>query len=306
MKLIAMRGLPASGKTTEARGWVKIDPAKRARVNRDALRDMCHDGMFLAETDVLGTERAIVAARDATVKALLERDLDVVVDDTNLTSKSVRDLRRLAAFAGADFEIWDLTNVGVEECLRRNAQREGRARVPDVVITGMHQRYIKGQPYPLPVADEPPDPDVPELYVPDTTLPPAWIFDLDGTLALMGARSHLDEDRVGEDRPNWPVIAAARAAFAAGHAIVVCSGRTDACRGESQRWLEKYVRVTYDMALMRAVGDLRPDAVVKLELFDRHIRGRYNVQGVYDDRNQVVRMWRSLGLTVFQVAEGNF
>ena len=31
MKLIAMRGLPASGKTTEARGWVKIDPAKRAR-----------------------------------------------------------------------------------------------------------------------------------------------------------------------------------------------------------------------------------------------------------------------------------
>jgi hypothetical protein len=30
------------------------------------------------------------------------------------------------------------------------------------------------------------------------------------------------------------------------------------------------------------------------------------VVAVFDDRDQVVRMWRSLGLTVFQVAEGNF
>lgn len=28
--------------------------------------------------------------------------------------------------------------------------------------------------------------------------------------------------------------------------------------------------------------------------------------GVFDDRRQVVRMWRELGLTVFQVAEGDF
>ena len=27
---------------------------------------------------------------------------------------------------------------------------------------------------------------------------------------------------------------------------------------------------------------------------------------VVDDRNKVVDMWRSLGLTVFQVADGNF
>ena len=28
--------------------------------------------------------------------------------------------------------------------------------------------------------------------------------------------------------------------------------------------------------------------------------------GVFDDRMQVVRMWRALGLTVFQVADGDF
>ena len=33
---------------------------------------------------------------------------------------------------------------------------------------------------------------------------------------------------------------------------------------------------------------------------------KYNVHFVLDDRQQVVDMWRSLGLTVFQVAEGDF
>jgi hypothetical protein len=30
------------------------------------------------------------------------------------------------------------------------------------------------------------------------------------------------------------------------------------------------------------------------------------VVGAFDDRNQVVEMWRSIGLTVSQLAEGNF
>jgi hypothetical protein len=57
---------------------------------------------------------------------------------------------------------------------------------------------------------------------------------------------------------------------------------------------------------MRATGDQRKDSIIKQELFDRHILGKYNIKFVLDDRNQVVNMWRSLGLTVFQVAEGDF
>lgn len=37
-------------------------------------------------------------------------------------------------------------------------------------------------------------------------------------------------------------------------------------------------------------------------MFEREIRHRYHVVGVFDDRAQVVRMWRALGLTVFHVA----
>ena len=57
---------------------------------------------------------------------------------------------------------------------------------------------------------------------------------------------------------------------------------------------------------MRPEGDFRKDAVVKLELFDEHVREHFDVKGVVDDRDAVVAMWRSLGLMCMQVAPGNF
>lgn len=51
---------------------------------------------------------------------------------------------------------------------------------------------------------------------------------------------------------------------------------------------------------------MRKDSIAKHELFDEHIRDRYRIAFVLDDRDQVVKMWRSLGLTVFQVADGTF
>ena len=59
--------------------------------------------------------------------------------------------------------------------------------------------------------------------------------------------------------------------------------------------------------LMRKDGDNRPDQIVKRELYERHVVGLYEVEGVLDDRAKVVRMWRDeLGLTCLQVADGNF
>ena len=55
---------------------------------------------------------------------------------------------------------------------------------------------------------------------PDPDLPPAILVDIDGTVALMGARSPYDWHRVGEDTPNQAVIEAVRAMHAAGNAIV--------------------------------------------------------------------------------------
>ncbi len=304
--LTITRGLPGSGKTTYARTWVAEDPAHRARCNRDDVRAELHDGVYLGRD----TETQVTAAQHAAIRALLQRGVDVICDDTNLPSRTVRDLRRLATLAGAEFSVVDMTDLPLDECLRRNELRTGRARVPEDAVRDMHRRYISGRPHPLPIADEPADstggaePYVPRLGPYGS--PKAILVDIDGTVAVHGSRSPYDETLVHEDWPNDPVIAAVRAMYVTGHRIVFCSGRTEACRDATEKWLRQNVAVPYDALHMRPAGDMRKDAVVKLEIFDAHIRHAYNVVCVFDDRQQVVDAWRSIGLTVFQVAPGDF
>jgi hypothetical protein len=53
-------------------------------------------------------------------------------------------------------------------------------------------------------------------------------------------------------------------------------------------------------------GDMRNDSIVKEEIYEEHIKPRFNVRFVLDDRDRVVKMWRENGLKVLQVAEGDF
>ena len=295
-RLLITRGLPASGKTTFAR---KLQP-RVVRVNRDDLRRMLHGERLYTQW----AEGQVTHAQRATVESLLRAHADVIVDDTNLRNKTVRDWAELAARLGAQFEVHDFTDVPLEECIRRDVSRPESDRVGEEAIRRMHARYLAGRNLPLPV---PYIPDIsPERYDPDLDLPAAVLVDIDGTVALMGDRSPYDWDRVGSDLPNPAVITAVRAMHAAGNAIIFCSGRDAVCRPETEAWLDLYVGVPYEALFMRPEGDGRKDAVVKREIFDRQIRGNWRIVGVFDDRQQVVRMWRALGLTVFQVAEGDF
>lgn len=307
MILRIYRGLPGSGKTTLARAWVAEDPTVRARVNRDSVRAMLHDSVFLGPT----TERSVMAVRDAAIGSLLRRGVSIACDDTNLPSRVIRDLLALATSAGVPHEVVDLTNVSAEVCIERDAARA--VTVGASVIRDMHTRYLRGQPYPLPmpmpseavaaVAEYGPP------YLPPRGKPTAVMVDVDGTVALMNGRSPYDETRVGDDQPNLPVIAAVNAMRDTGHRVLFCSGRTEACRLDTVTWLDEHlprVGVQSSALFMRAPGDTRKDAIVKAEIFDRHIRDHYRVVAVFDDRNSVVAMWRSLGLTVFQVADGDF
>ncbi|HEX8348187.1 MAG TPA: 5'-hydroxyl kinase, partial [Actinoplanes sp.] len=89
---------------------------------------------------------------------------------------------------------------------------------------------------------------------------------------------------------------------------VFLSGRDSVCRPETEKaLLRAFPSLEWSLRLhMRPEGDPRRDDHVKAELFDKHIRDRYRVVAVLDDRDQVVRMWRRMGLPTFQVAEGDF
>jgi predicted kinase len=296
-RLLITRGLPASGKTTFAR---KLQPHV-VRVNRDDLRLMLHGRRLFTQW----AEGQVTHVQRASVEALLRAHADVIVDDTNLRAKTVREWAELAARFGATFEVHDFTDVPVEECVRRDAERTGYDHVGEEAIRKMHERYLAGRRLPLPVPwVQPGGPG--QVYEPDPELPPAVLVDIDGTVALMNGRGPYDWSRVGEDLPNQAVVTAVRAMHSAGHSIVFCSGRDEECRDETQAWLELFVGVPYEGLFMRPAGDSRKDAIVKREIFDAEIRDRWRIVGVFDDRQQVVRMWRALGLTVFQVAEGDF
>lgn len=307
-KLTIFRGLPGSGKTTEAKRMVAENPRRLARVNRDDIGAQLHGRRFYEDRDLMqDTEKAITVAHHAQIEALLRRGWDVICDDTNLRRRFARDLRNLAVRCGAEFEVIDFLDVPLDTCLERNNLRYGTpAFVEPKVIHTMWEKFGK-KPYAIPLEDEPEaDLSTARPYEPRPGTPKAIMVDIDGTVAVMAGRSPYDETRVHEDTPNEAVIEAVRAMADRGYRVIFCSGRTAGCREETLRWLEKHVQVPVEALFMRKVGDTRKDNEVKLDLFDENIRDNYDVLGVFDDRAQVVAAWRSIGLTVFAVAEGNF
>lgn len=280
--LIMTKGLPASGKSTWSEREVHRRLGRTVRITKDQLRAMLHANGRNGKT-----ERQVLAARDALIHTYLSSGMTVIIDDTNLAPHHESRLRQLAAEHYASFSVQDFTDVPLETCLERNAARANR--VDSAVIRQMWIDYLAA-------------PSTPE---PIEAVPTAVICDIDGTLATMHRRPY-DWHLVHTDTPNAAVVTAVQAFAAAGMTIVYASGRDGSCREATLAWLAAHVGVDGPL-YMRAAGDNRKDSVVKRELYDQHIRGRYNVAFVLDDRNQVVDLWRhELGLVCFQVAEGDF
>jgi len=137
------------------------------------------------------------------------------------------------------------------------------------------------------------------------SLPRAIIVDIDGTLAIRGDRSPFEWNKVHLDSSNYPVMKLV-SLLKRDYPIIVFSGRDSVCREETIKWLKLY-EVPTDFVYMRPEKDLRPDTVIKAELYNLHVKGKYHVEFVLDDRDSVVKMWREeLKLPCFQVAYGDF
>ncbi len=138
-KIIMCRGLPASGKSTWAKAQVDASGGRIKRVNRDDLRLMIDNGSWSKSN-----EKFIVAVRNQIIREALLRFNDVIVDDTNLTEWHEKDLRSLAGslLFPAMQEIKEF-DTPYEECVRRNALREGPARVPDEAMKRLKKDWDK-------------------------------------------------------------------------------------------------------------------------------------------------------------------
>ena len=144
----------------------------------------------------------------------------------------------------------------------------------------------------------------------------AYLFDIDGTLADCSHRLHhitgenKDWDAFykdcANDNPIEPVLEMLLDLESAGATVYYVTGRPVKYMAETIKWLETYTGGRVKALWMRPNGDHRPDYVVKKELYETEIKPYADIDGVFEDRKQCVDMWRSLGLTCYQVADGNY
>jgi predicted kinase len=273
LKLILTKGLPASGKSTWAREYIEKYPT---------TANLCKDDLRLQLAASKKREGQVLAVRNLLTRHYLENDCSVIWSDTNLNSIHETKAIAIAAEYNAEFVIQDFTKVDRFECIRRDLLRSNS--VGERVINQMYYQYL-AQPQPAPANN----PDLPNCY----------LVDVDGTLAINTTRPFFAWHRVGEDSLNEQVATLVKQ-LATAHKIIIMSGRSEACRQETLDWLDRY-GIPHDDLIMRPAEEQCSDDILKSELYTQHIRDRYNVVGVIDDRPKVCRMWRQLGLSVFQV-----
>lgn len=288
-KLIMMKGLPASGKSTKAKEIVA--QGDWVRINRDLLREMLHFGEWSGSN-----EGKTVDAANALARHYLTHGTSVVIDDCNLGETHRQKWSGIAKECDAKFEVVEITTP-VSTCCFRDADRPNK--VGSDIIRNMALRYGL---HPAPEKG----------YI---------ICDLDGTLCDTTHRLHYVKVPEGEKK-NWkgffedmvkdPIrkdVAEMLTSFSQeGYDIIFVSGRPDTYKKHTLLWLIRnampYLPKGFVTLIMRRAGDKREDVETKLQILNDHFPNRKQIHKVIDDRPSVIRMWREQGLDVIDVGNG--
>lgn len=158
-----------------------------------------------------------------------------------------------------------------------------------------------------------------------TKKPPLYIFDLDRTLANIEHRLH----HIAKEPKNWDafnractedvpvdcVLQTLDSLRKGRGEIWIWTGRTIAVYQQTRDWLYKHKvfhpfwnPMTYPNSLrMRDIGDNQPDVSLKRGwLLDLPSEDWDRLTAVFEDRSEVVHMWREEGIQAYQVSDGDY
>lgn len=283
-KLLMMKGLPTSGKSTRAKTIVA--QGDWVRVNRDLLRTMLHFDKWSGRN-----EDNTVHAEKAIVREMLAGGRSVVVDDTNLNPKNETMWREVAKEAQATFEV-QIVNADLATCIERDTGRE--KAVGRDVITNMALQYGL---YPKPLKG----------FV---------LCDLDGTLCDVDHRLKYAKGPekdwakffagIPDDTLRVGTLDILLGYETVGYEIIFVSARPENYREATEAWLEKQFKGyrMHKTLIMRRANDKRDDVDVKQQVYDTYFKDKYPIEAVIDDRPKVIRMWKANGLNVIDVGAG--
>lgn len=300
-KIIFLRWLPASGKSTFAKEQLKKNP-NAIRVNKDDIRSMMNNSKFSKENEEL-----VVSVQRKAILLWMERWRDIIIDNTHISNPAhFEEILQIVVdnnesdSSHFEYEIEEKDfKTPVNVCIERDKKRENP--VGAEVIKRMNKSILG---WGWTTMDE----ELPPEFTPikmDDAKEKCIIVDIDGTVAKMGDRIPYDYTKVHLDTPIWDVINLVKKLWE-DYEIVFLSGRSEDCREETTKWLQEFFP-NYGIELyMRPSWDTRKDSYVKRELLETYVLPEYYVEYILDDRNQVVKMWRESGLRCLQVANGNF
>ena len=137
------------------------------------------------------------------------------------------------------------------------------------------------------------------------------ICDIDGTIADCKHRLHYiyknpeesDYERfysqVQNDKPIESVISEVKGMINDETAIIFVSSRPEKYRKQTVEWLNEHFGPLGEALLLRKAGDFRDANIVKEEIYEEHLKD-LNIIKVFEDRLNIIEMWRRKGLDVVE------
>lgn len=285
--LLLCVGASGSGKTTFAKQFVQ-EHTNFTNLNRDDIRDNYFRQPYKYTKP---KEKLVTSLQLAMAGAAVDAGNGVVISDTNLNPKTRATWVQFAESRGLEVVVKTFYEPA-HVLVNRNLKRADSRNLDVVYRMAKQMREFMGMP----------------VYEESIHKPNAIIVDLDGTLADNSHRDPFNYPAAIDDKINQYLDEVIDSHQKLGYHVIILTGRESDESGISQvsvDWLDKNA-VVYDHIWCRAHKDTRSDAIVKEELFFEHIADKFNVRCVYDDRDQVVHMWRSIGVTCYQVNYGTF
>lgn len=131
-KIIILRGIQGSGKTTYAKQWVNEDPEHRVRFNYDDLRNM------LGKYWIPSREKLLKEIKGDFMLAAMELGYDIIIDNMNLNPKELKFYQSVIQETKYIIEFKDFF-LHLEECIKRDKLRENP--IGESIIRSTYERY---------------------------------------------------------------------------------------------------------------------------------------------------------------------